>query len=93
MRGDGQDTPIILWFSNRRAYRALLSPLRTRRITVRAASVASIILNIIAGLIFAGTAALHFPNGRIDLSTGLYGILAFILLAYAGLQLANSSNK
>ena len=52
----------------------------------------SIVLNIFAGLIFAGTAALHLSNGRLDLSTGLYGILALLLLAYGGLRLANSSN-
>ena len=48
----------------------------------------SIVLNIIAGLIFAGTVALHLLDGRLDLSTGLYGILALILLAYGGLRLA-----
>ena len=42
----------------------------------------SVLLNILAGLVFVGIVAVHLSNGRLDLSTGLFGIVAIVLLGY-----------
>ena len=41
-----------------------------------------VLLNILAGLVFAGIVAVHLSNSRFDLSTGLFGIVAIVLLGH-----------
>ena len=51
----------------------------------------SVLLNILAGSIFVSIVGVHLSNGRFDLSTGLYGVVAIVLLGYGAKRISDGS--